>query len=321
MAILQQFIPMSMIFKLSTIVITFVIAWIFHRLSWRIASLILLLHNFTFPASFLKTAATSAKKDGHRERKGLISGLDHVVKAEAVSKQWSKLNKWLPDEFKTTHQMRQKRRETLQELLANAVSLLAFIIAILVSLSQFAHQDTVIWVAGLFGSALAFAGRTFIGDFLAGIAIIFQDKFDVGEAILIKAQLETIEGVVEHVSLNATWVRARTGELYVISNGEMRFICNFSRGLHSSANITIKIAATDLDRALPLLKNLGQEVVNLLPGLRESWQVVSETGTMGQNVELTLITKAEFGQAANLRPQLLTLIQERLNLANILLTD
>jgi len=68
---------------------------------------------------------------------------------------------------------------------------------------------------------------------------------------------------------------------------------------------------------LPLLKSLGQETVKLLPTIKEPWQVISESGTIGQNTELTLVVKTNFGEAATLRPQLLRLVQKRLALADI----
>jgi small conductance mechanosensitive channel len=234
-----------------------------------------------------------------------------------VPKSLAEIEHWLPEEFKTIHELRAQRQQTLQELIASAVTLFAFVGAIILSLHLFLDAETIVLIVSLFGSALAFAGRAFIGDFLAGISIIFQDQYAVGEKIAVQAQLKYFEGVVERVSLNATWLRAITGELYIIQNGEMRFICNFSRGLHSSANICLKIAATDLDRAIPLLKTLGEEAVKLLPGLKEPWQLVSETGRIGENTELTLIVKTDFGQGANLRPQLLRLVQKRLALADI----
>jgi small-conductance mechanosensitive channel len=283
----------SALVNLSTILIIFAVAWLIYRMSWRIAGLILRI-NHTFDRFFPNTA-TSAK--------------------------WLRLSQLLPSEFITPQQWRRERQQTVQELLASGISVAVFATAILITLGQFVSRETVVLVATLFGTALAFAGRTFIGDFLAGISIIFQDRYDVGEKILVKAQLEIIEGVVEHVSLNATWLRAPAGELYIIANGEMRFIRNYSRGLHSSAKITIKIAAYDLDQALPLLHKLGQEAYDLLPDLREPWQVINETGTLGEHVELTLTARAHYGQAADLRPQLLRLIQERLAQANITLAS
>jgi small conductance mechanosensitive channel len=298
---LIQLISLSLVINIITIPFYFLVAWLVHRLSWRIARLILYLNDFTGP-------------------RHLPPQLSRFAPSMAGLKKLPDLSQELPPEYKSLSQLRQQRQKTLEELIASAVSLLAFVGAGVASLDRFADADTIVWVLGLFGSALAFAGRTFIGDFLAGLTIIFQDKFAVGEKVLVKAQFEKFEGVIEHVSLNATWLRATTGELYVIQNGEMRFICNYSRGLHSSANITLQVAAADLDRALPLLRNLGQEAVELLPGLKEPWQIISETGKIGQTTELTLVVKSHFGQAADLRPQLLRLVQKRLALADISLS-
>ncbi|MEE9611546.1 MAG: hypothetical protein V3W19_09850, partial [Desulfatiglandales bacterium] len=90
-------------------------------------------------------------------------------------------------------------------------------------------------------------------------------------------------------------------------------------GRFSTANIKLNIAAADLAKALPFLDALGKEAVTLLPNLLEPWQVVSESGEMGQQTELTLVTKARFGRAAEMRMRLLTLVQERLAEAGIAL--
>ena len=65
-----------------------------------------------------------------------------------------------------------------------------------------------------------------------------------------------------------------------------------------------KFATADLGRAIPLLEELGQEAVGMLPNLLEPWQVISETGEMGQQTDLTLIAKARFGKAGEMRPRL-----------------
>ena len=63
------------------------------------------------------------------------------------------------------------------------------------------------------------------------------------------------------------------------------------------------------------------EAIILLLNLLESWQVISEIGALGAHTELTLLAKANFGQAAELRPRLLALVQERLTVAGIVLVD
>ncbi len=203
---------------------------------------------------------------------------------------------------------RPERRETLRGVIASVISFLAFVAATVASVGRFVQIDTLVWIVGLFSAAFGLSARPLISDVLAGVGLIFEDTFAVGE----KVEILGIEGIVEAVNLRTTWLRAPTGELYVLPNGEIRVVRNFSRGRFSIAKITLKIAAADLNQALLILSELGSEAVALLPDLLEPWQVISESGVIGQQMELTLLAKARFGQAAEMRPRLLALVQERL---------
>ena len=201
-----------------------------------------------------------------------------------------------------------ERMGTLNQLLSSFISFLAFFIAALVSLTLFVRVDTLVWVVGLFSAAFGLSVRPMVSDIMTGIGFLFEDSFSVGE----KVEILNIEGVIEEINLRSTLLRAPTGELYVIPNGEIRTIRNFSRGRFSTANITLYLAAADLGKAIPLLEEVGVEAVSLLPNLLEPWKVISATGTVGHQAELTLLAKARFGCAAELRPRLLSLVQERL---------
>lgn len=216
-----------------------------------------------------------------------------------------------------TDRARPERSATLQSLIASALSFAAFAIATLVSVGQFVPLNTLVWIIGLFSAAFGLGARPLISDFLTGVSFIFEDTFAEGE----KVEILGVEGVVEVVSLRTTMVRGSTGELYIVPNGEVRVVRNFSRGRFSIADIKLKIVASDLGRALSLLEELGREAVALLPNLLEPWQVISESGVIGHQTELRLVAKARFGMAAEMRPRLLTLVQERLSDAGITLAD
>jgi len=89
----------------------------------------------------------------------------------------------------------------------------------------------------------------------------------------------------------------------------------------SRADVKLKIPVADLNRALPLLEELGKEAVSLLPNLLEPWQVVGASSEIGQQTELALLAKSCFGKAAETRLRLLTLVHERLAEADIILAD
>jgi small conductance mechanosensitive channel len=207
-----------------------------------------------------------------------------------------------------SHRSRPERQKTLYGLVQGIITVTFFVIAILLSLSQFVETTTLIWMIGLFGAGFGLSARPLISDVMAGTSFIFEDTFSVGE----KVEILNIEGIIEAITLRTTWLRAPTGELFTIPNGDIRMVRNFSRGRFSMANITLIIPATDLERVLSLLDKLGKDAMSSLPNLIEPWRVISETGIIGQTAELTLLAKARFGKAAELRPKLLALVHKAL---------
>lgn len=212
---------------------------------------------------------------------------------------------------------RQERLRTLQDLFSSAISLLSFIVAMLFSISRFVDADTLVWVVGLFSAAFGLGARPLVNDFLAGISFIFEDTFDVGE----KVEMMGVEGIIERVTLRVTLLRAPTGELFVVPNGDIRLVRNFSRGRFSSITVKLTVRSEELTHALQILEVLGEEAVVVLPNLLEPWQILSESGAIGEKTELSLITKARFGHGAELRPRLLALVQERFSEQGVGLVD
>ena len=219
--------------------------------------------------------------------------------------------------WRRKRKFRPERSETLQGLIAGVIAGLAYLSAVLASLRLFVETDTLVWLVGLFAAGFGLSARPIISDFLSGVSFLFEDTFAVGE----KVELLGVEGVIERVYLRVTRLRGSTGELYIIPNGEIRLVRNFSRGRFSVANVHLKIPGDQLHQAISVLEPLGEEAVSILPNLLEPWQVISESGSIGQNTELTLICHARFGMAAEMRPRLLALVQERLNDAGITLVD
>lgn len=242
----------------------------------------------------------------------LLAWIVHRLGAR-VAARFIRLNRFAPKRTRPSPE----RQQTLQTLIASMISVLVFILATLFSLMQVVRADTLIWVVGLFSAAFGLGASKQLGDFLAGTGFLFEDTFSVGE----KVEILHMEGVIEAVNLRTTWMRSPSGELYVIPNGEIRVVRNFSRGRFSIARVRLKIEAVHLSTVLPILDVLGKEAVNQLPDLLEPWQIINETGIIGQHTELTLVAHTRFGRAADTQPRLLAMVQERLNESGIALVD
>ncbi len=210
-----------------------------------------------------------------------------------------------------------ERRATLNSLIASGIGMLAYIFAGIASVGLFVSTDTLVWMVGLFSAAFGLGARPLISDILTGVGFIFEDTFSVGE----KVEFLGIEGVVEEINLRTSLLRSPSGEVFVIPNGEIRTIRNFSRGRFSTTNVHLKISSSEITPILALLDELGKEAVVMLPNLLEPWHVISEGGVLGQQTQLTVLAKARFGMAAEMRPKMLALIHERLAEAGIQLVD
>lgn len=208
---------------------------------------------------------------------------------------------------------RHERQVTLQSLLSNVISISAFLIAILMSLTLFVSIDTMIWVVGLFSAAFGLGARPFISDYLTGLSFFFEDIYDVGDKIEIPLSPQRVEGVVEHINLRITQIRGMDGELFTMPNGDIRLIRNFSRGEFSPTSVTLKVPASELSQTLEKLEAMADDAMTKLPNLIQPWQVISATGELGDEAELTILAKAKFGKGAELRTRLLALLHEELH--------
>ena len=206
---------------------------------------------------------------------------------------------------------RPERQTTLQGLIADLLGFAVLIVAFIVGVVQLVgvDVDTVVWTVGLLSAGFGLGARPIISDILAGISYVFEDAFSVGEKVL----FAEVEGVIEQVNLRTTHIRAPSGELCIVPNGEIRVMRNFSRGRFSTANVTLSVASSDLGRALEILEGLGPAAAEALPDLDLPWQMISKSGEMGTRMELTLLARTRFGTGAELRPRLMALVHERLS--------
>ena len=98
--------------------------------------------------------------------------------------------------------------------------------------------------------AVAIGARSLVADVVAGVAIVFEDQFAIGETI----QTGATTGKVEQLTLRRTVVRDARGALVTLGNGEIRSVANVSRDW-SAATVDIAVAAEEpLERALQVLE-------------------------------------------------------------------
>jgi small conductance mechanosensitive channel len=201
----------------------------------------------------------------------------------------------------------ERRRTTLRYLIGSLMSGLAVLVTLVIVLGMFVQPAALIAALGLFSAGIGFAARPYISDFLGGIVLLFEDQFALGDKVEIGDR--NVIGVVERVSLRTIYIRGESGELWIVPNGDVRTIRNFTRGSFSPANIRLTVPTARLDETLALLATL---IADPGPDVIEPPEIISEEGEIGETTVLMLRVKARHGSGPLVRRRLLARLQTAL---------
>lgn len=121
---------------------------------------------------------------------------------------------------------RAQRAATVSSVLRNVVSIVVWTIAVLIVLDELGVDiGPIIAAAGVAGIAIGFGTQTMVRDYLAGLFVVLEDQYGVGDEI----EVGTVKGTVDWVTLRMTRVRDADGVAWYIGNGEIRTVGNRSQ--------------------------------------------------------------------------------------------
>ena len=159
-----------------------------------------------------------------------------------------------------------QRAVTLGVVLRGLAGVAVYALALMVALGP------LIAGAGIVGLAIGFGAQSLVSDFIAGIFIIIEDQYGVGDIVDVGAA----SGTVEKVTLRTTILRDIDGALWVVPNGEIRRVGNSSQ-LWARTVLDVDVAYdTDIDLAASVIKEVADSV----------WQEEVESATIIEEPEI-----------------------------------
>src|SRR5258705_3554404 len=122
---------------------------------------------------------------------------------------------------------RSQRAAALGSVLQSLASVTVFSVATMMVLSELGIVlAPMLASAGIAGIALGFGAQNLVKDFIAGLFMLLEDQYGVGDNV----DLGDISGTVEAVGLRITTIRDARGVLWYIRNGEIVRVGNRSQG-------------------------------------------------------------------------------------------
>lgn len=151
----------------------------------------------------------------------------------------------------------QQRAETLSSVLVNTGMIILAVVALFMILDE-AGVDIAPALLGLgvVGLAVGFGAQSLIKDLIAGIFILLENQYCVGDWI----QIAGVNGLVEEVNLRRTILRDLDGTVHSIPNGEVSVASNYTKEW-GRVNMVISVGyGEDLDYAIEVINRVGREM-------------------------------------------------------------
>ena len=105
--------------------------------------------------------------------------------------------------------------ESLKQLLRNIISVLLVILGIAAIMAQFGFNIISIMAGlGIVGIAVSFAAQSTLSNFIAGITILIERPFQIGDWV----RINKFEGQITQILLRTTQIRNRDNLLIIIPN-------------------------------------------------------------------------------------------------------
>ena len=173
----------------------------------------------------------------------LVSLLVYLVIKSVVNNVFKIRNKYID----------KRKSKTINGLINNIIKYFIIIIDIVMILDIFGiDTKTLIASLGVVGFVVGLAVQDTLKDFVAGMSIILENQYRVGDTITIKG----FRGEVISLGIKSTKIKAYTGEVMIIPNHLIEHVINHSLD-KSLAVVDIPVSYdTDLKKLESVLSNL-----------------------------------------------------------------
>ena len=222
------------------------------------------------------------------------------------------LNKAL--HYKNLNNKNKKRVNTTLSILNNCLKYIVIFLTILIILNSFGIDvSSILAGLGIVAAVLTLAFQDLAKDFIAGISIVMEDQFEIGDNVMING----FRGDVIEMGLKTTRIKDYKGAVQIISNHMITEVTNYSLN-PALAEVTIAVDSdNDLDKVENIIRKTVENIdktYDFLKGKTELWGVEM----VDQNsVTYKVVVKTKSGKEFDIQRNMRRDLQAALTKANI----
>jgi len=168
-----------------------------------------------------------------------------------------RIERTFDDDDPSTMNEREKQAATLGKVMRYVVRIAVWGMATLMVLKEIGIDiGPILAGVGIAGLAIGFGAQTLVKDILAGVFVLVENQYHVGDVV----RAAGVAGLVEKITLRATTLRDLDGRVHVIPNGAIEVATNMTKQ-YSRYVLDIGVAyKEDVDEVMAILKDLGDEM-------------------------------------------------------------
>lgn len=153
-----------------------------------------------------------------------------------------------------------KKKKTIISLIKNICKYLIYIFVVLSILAVYGVDTSgIIASLGIAGLVIGLALQDIIADFVAGIFILFDDQYSIGDVV----SINDFKGEVIGFGLMSTKIKNSSGDVLILSNSSFKQVINYSRN-NNNLVITLDIDYdTDIDLLEKVLNDIRDNVLKI----------------------------------------------------------
>ena len=205
-------------------------------------------------------------------------------------------------------QLDSRKNKTILSLIRSIMKYFLIIVGVVMLLRvQGIDTTSIVASLGVASAVIALAFQDTIKDLLAGIFIILENQYNIGDTI----KVNDFKGEVISVGLRTTKLKAITGEYCFITNKNIGNVINYSMG-NSVAVVNVEVAyKTDLKKVEKVIDELSKIIIDKIPHLKseliiEGVEELDESGvvlritantTPAKNLDVQRLIKKEIKEA------------------------
>lgn len=150
-----------------------------------------------------------------------------------------------------------KRKATIISLINNIIKYIIMIIVVILILNTYGINTTsIIASLGVVSVIIGLAFQDIIKDLLAGMSIVFDNAYAVGDYV----EINGFKGEVVSLGLKTTKIKSYTGEVKILSNSSFNEVINYSLN-HTKVIINIPLSYnTKIDKIETILNKIKEQV-------------------------------------------------------------